>query len=228
MILEERYPDIIGLLKTGISFKHFTDFLYTLALVKYATYEHLNFVSNKLGTRPKIEKLTELGYLETYPQGVSVITRKSLELLEEQEYNTEVIAQRVTGEGLKDEICKTTCKLHYMQQPYFHSLFHPSFTEIGTLHPFLIPDFAVVEKKDDKARLFFVEVETEKYNWKEYLENKRRKYDIIAADPDIYNKWWKKWASALRLQVCPEKEFCFHIVCIGKFKADWEGWNFYF
>jgi hypothetical protein len=218
MNLNDKYPELADLIK-GASYNQLFQLLYKVALIRYATPEHLKRISSKIGTVNKTAKLNDLGLLSTYPTGVSVITVKGLNLLKENGYNIGHIAKKLQGTGSGDEPIISSVILDLMDEPDFHTVFYPHFD-------FLIPDCAVVWKKDDKVKLQFVEVETKKGNWQEYLEKKKANYELIAQDFDIYDKWWRRWSGILKLPMCPVDNFCFSVRCYSEIIFEWEGWKF--
>jgi len=219
MNLTDKYPELADLVK-GASYNQLFQLLYKVALIRYATPEHLKRINFKIGTVNKAAKLNEFGLLNTYPTGISVITDKGLNLLKENGYNIGHIAKKLQGNGFGDEPVISSVILDLMDEADFHTVFYPHFD-------FLIPDCAVVWKKDDKVKLQFVEVETEKGNWQGYLEKKKANYELLAQDFDIYDKWWRRWSDILRLPLCSVEDFCFSVLCISELSFEWKGWNFY-
>ena len=217
MRLEECHSDLAELVK-GSSFSQLFSLLHILAQVRYADKAQLNTCNFKLATRAKLLKLEHLGYL-TCKNKVYSVTSKTIELLKENDYPVSHFTGDLRGEGGKEEICKAAVKLEALKLPDFYRLIYPNFT-------YLIPDFALVFKRDHQAKLVFVEVETEKPKWNEYLENKRMNYLTLSADHDIWAVWWKVHSTKLNLAWCREDEFSFSVWCVGNFKADWPGWSF--
>jgi len=218
MNLIDKYPELADLVK-GASYNQLFQLLYKVAIIRYATPEHLKRINFKLGTVNKTAKLNEIGLLCTYPTWVSVITDKGLNLLKDNDYNIGHIAKKLQGNGSGDEPVISSVILDLMAEADFHTVFYPHFD-------FLIPDCAVVWKKDGNVKLQFVEVETKKGNWQEYLEKKKTNYDLIARDFDIYDKWWRRWSDILKLPLCPIESFCFSVRCYSGIKFNWRGWDF--
>jgi hypothetical protein len=218
MNLNDKYPELADLVK-GASYNQLFQLLYKVALIRYATPEHLKRINPKIGTVNKTARLNELGFLRTCSTGVSVITDNGLNLIRENGYDIDHIAKKLQGDGSGDEPVIGSVILDLMDEPDFHTVFYPHFD-------FLIPDCAVVWKKDGKVKLQFVEVETKKGNWQEYLEKKKVNYELIARDFNIYDKWWRRWSDILRLPLCPIENFCFSVRCYADLKNDWPGWEF--
>lgn len=218
MNLNDKYPELADLIK-GASYNHLFQLLYKVALLRYAAPEHLKRISFKIGTVNKTAKMNELGLLQTFPSGISVITDNGLKILKEEGYNTELVIKKLQGTGVGDEPVTASVILDLMDEEDFHTVFYPHFGS-------LIPDACAVFKKDGKARLVFIEVEKKKGNWGKYLSEKKEKYERIGADPEIYDKWWRRWSDILKLELCPVEEFCFSVRCYSEIKFNWEGWSF--
>jgi hypothetical protein len=219
MIKADKYPELADLIK-GSSYNQLFQLLYKVALLRYATPEHLKRISFKIGTVKKTARLNELGLLNTHPSGVSVITDKGLNLLKEEGYNTEPVNKKLQGTGAGDEPVIASVILDVMDEEDFYTVFYPHFD-------FLIPDACAIFRKDGKARLVFIEVEKKKGNWQKYLLEKKDKYERIGDDLDIYDKWWRRWSGILKLDFCPAEEFCFSVRCYSELKFDWQGWEFF-
>jgi len=218
MNLTDKYPEFADLVK-GASYNQLFQLLYKVALVRYAAPEHLKRMSFKIGTVKKTARLNELGLLQTFPSGVSVITDKGLKLLEEESYNTGHIARKLQGQGLGDEPVISSVIMDLMEEDGFHTVFYPHFD-------FLIPDACTIYRKDGKVRLVFIEVEKKKGNWGKYLSEKKEKYERIASDPEIHDKWWRRWCDTLHFNLCQAEEFCFSVRCYSQINFNWSGWEF--
>ena len=217
MNLNDKYPELANLIK-GSSYNQLFQLLYKVALLRYAAPEHLKRISFKIGTVNKTAKMNELGLLQTFPTSISVITDKALNLLKEEGYNTELLIKKLQGTGAGDEPVIASVILDLMDEKDFFTVFYPHFD-------FLIPDACAVFRKDGKARLVFIEVEKKKGNWGKYLSEKKEKYERIGADPEIHDKWWRRWSGILKLELCPQEEFCFSVRCYSHLQFDWEGWK---
>jgi hypothetical protein len=211
---EDKYPDLNDLTK-GSSFKQLFDFFYFAYICRYTTKEHLNAFNNKLGTPKKLKWLTDNGYL-TFNKVYS-ITEQTHKILKDQSYYTlvKIPVNNFTAHSLliTDFLLK-----EFKRQDFYTALF-PHFS-------FLIPDALIIYKKENAYKLVFLEIEEEKPNWHDYLNQKRDKYQILAKDKSIYEKWWKTYSDRLGLKYCTEEQFCFSVLCVGNIKKEWEGWRF--
>lgn len=207
MLYGEQYPELEALVK-GSSYRQLFDMLYTLALVRYATPEHLRAVNFKLGTTGKLGKIVELGYMSFTGGIFYMITDKALVLLEKHGYNTKIIKRKLTGEMKAHQAVITSVILDIMKDQHFFTVFYPQFKHEGEQAAFLIPDAAVVYNDGDKAKLVFLEVELSDKP-KNYLDNKRQNYLQLSSLYWVYDKWWKSYAQKLGLGMCEPKDFCF-------------------
>jgi len=207
-----KYPDLQPLTK-GSSFKHVFDFLYKAAQLRYTNYEILNKVSNKLGTPKKLSKFVELGYLVRNKGDIFTVSEQSLRVLEAEGYSCKIL-KPAQGEGNEHNLKVAEAVLSFN----YYAVLYPHFGD-------LIPDACVIETREREYKITFLEIEQEKDGWRGYLEAKKEKYDKLARDVDIYEKWWKVWSEKLGLPFCKMENFCFGVSCFGNIKRDWEGWN---
>jgi hypothetical protein len=224
MMIAERYPELAELTK-GSSFSQLIALVKTLGLVRYASLDQLRAVNFKLGTAPKIARLCELGFFCVQNPGVYAITSKSLELLKENRINTRILKQEVTGKGAKHTLDRTSVILEEMKDPDFYTVTYPSFKKDGD--QWLVPDALLVfsDKANRRYKLEFLEVEEEKPDQLRYLEDKKEKYEELAKDNNIWEKWWKHNAELIGLPFCKRKDFCFSVKCYGNITANWRGWQ---
>ncbi len=221
------------------TWKNYYDLFWTIATLRYVTPKQLaagfkdEIWRRKCATLKQLKALADLGYLEISPTGMIKATAKSVKFLAqyaEPEYPGEYDVQRIklpSGTGERDAEYNTDALIKIMKKPDFYAVFYPEFYERpGQAQAFLIPDAAVVWRKEHLAKLVFLEVERQKPAWKEYLLQKRRKYETVARDTRTYDEFWRHWAKVLRLELCPPEEFGFSVWCIGAFKENWPGWTF--
>lgn len=226
----ELYPDLEWT-ENKFSYTALFKELYRLALVRYATHDQLIPFNKQVFTKPNLVKLTELGYLDgAYLVENDIayhITPKTRDLLTKEGYNTSVIQKKYTAQSLIHALKITDCLLKLQGEQFFYTNFYPMFREPPEYkNPFLIPDACVVWNKEGTYKIQFVEVESEKQDWENYLLVKKQRYETMASTPDIYRIWWKQWAEKLNLPLCAENDFCFSVVCFGSIKKEWECWIF--
>lgn len=220
-------------IRKGATWQNLYDTLWHIATVRYSSHDQLKEAlpkrvwRRKCATPKKLKALAEAGLLNLSEAGVLTCTPKTIQFLQTYtDYNLDII-KLAQGVGEKDTLYNSAVLLKLMQLEDFFALFYPEFRLTPKDdQPFLIPDGALVLKKDGLARLVFIEIERPKPDWKNYLLNKKDNYERVAADQNIWDKWWRHYCAVLKLQMCPQKEFGFSIWCIGAFKAEWLGWEF--
>lgn len=220
-------------IQKGATWKNIYDCLWTIATVRYVTRQQLAKYfpdavwQKKIATKGKLETLVKKGFLEQSPDGVLVATRKAVGLLKDFSEKNYRILKLPRGIGQRDGVTNTDELLQVMRLPGFYALFYPVFRENkNDDQPFLIPDGAVVFKKDNLARLVFLEIERPKPEWHGYLEEKRRKYDMIADRVETWSEWWRDQCEKLGLHHCEREAFGFQVWCVGEFQSNWPGWVF--
>ncbi|MDY6895448.1 MAG: hypothetical protein SVO01_08565 [Thermotogota bacterium] len=220
MKLETQYPDLAPIVK-GASFNQLFQLFWMLAQVRYATRGQLNAVNSKLGTAKKLHHLFTTGYLSV-KNGVHSITRKTLQILHDQNYVTAHIQQKLQGGGAH-ELSVTDAVIS--EKPDF--VLFPSFKRPPDyFDDFLIPDACLIHKFENGYQIQFLEVENPKGHWEDYLSSKKVKYEVIANDYNLYDKWWRLHSERLGLQFPEVDQFKFTVLCYSKLKFDWPGWSF--
>lgn len=200
MRLSEKYPEFNSVLKGGIPHKQLFELLYTVSLCRYVARKQLSLDFPRISSLRKFDILRNAGYLKE-TDGIYTTTDKTLNLLKNEGYNTDIIIDRpAQGKGLAHSFKCTSVILQERKAPFFYAVIRPYFK-------YLVPDFAIVYKNDDKAKLVFFEIE-ESDKPESYLEDKKAKYEQLGRDPLAYRAW-KNWAEKLGLGVCKEEEFCF-------------------
>lgn len=135
------------------------------------------------------------------------------------------LQSKFTGEIVNHELKITSVILEL--QPW--RVLYPTFTEPPAYTTeYLRPDACLVFKDQNRYKLQFLEVETEKGNWENYLLAKSDKYDKIASDFNTYDKWARFHFQRLGLTLPEIKDFCFSILCVTDKEVDfgWRGWEF--
>jgi len=217
----------------GRTWENFYHTLWVIATVRYVTRKQLNDAfpkavwCNKCVTPKILSGLAERGFLSITEEEVLTATPKAIRLLAScSGYNTDII-RPAEGRGEGDALQKAEAFLRLLQLPDFFVLFYPEFRKTPRDdQPFLIPDAALVLKRENKARIIFLEVERRKSNWQAHLEGKREKYEVLARDLGTWDEWWRSWCGPLRLKHCPVEEFSFSVWCLAETRHDWQGWRF--
>jgi len=224
MELESRYPDLAEITK-GASYTQLFDFFYKASIIRYFTPGQLRGLNYKIGTIPKLAKLIDKGYIEE--KSACHLTKKTFSLLKAEGFNLSFI-QTIFRGNPSDHLLQVSDRIFkYMTLPEFFFAFYPTFKRPPDYKdPFLEPDACVILKQDDRARLFFLEVELKKPEWEGYLIKKKDKYEEIARDPNLHSKWWSNFCAQKGLRLCDQKEFGFSVRCIGPPKLNWKHWTF--
>lgn len=221
--------------KKGATWQNIYDTLWHIATVRYVTREQLKNAfpekvwRKKCVTPKKLNILIEKQFLNQFENGALTLTAKGLKLLKEySNYNSNII-RLPQGKGEKDTLYNTNVLLQAIQLPDFYALFYPEFYENKTDNqPFLVPDGALVLKREQKAKLIFLEIEREKPDWQNHLEDKKWKYEVLAEKKETWQVWWWNSCKKIKLMHCPINEFGFTVWCIGNklLTHDWSGWEF--
>jgi len=134
------------------------------------------------------------------------------------------LQKKFTGQTIEHELKITDFILDLQGKEFFYTVFYPQFKEPPDYtKDWLKPDACVVWKRGEDYKIQFVEVEDKKPGWENYLLNKKRNYELLAQDKNLYSMWWHEWHKKLNLPNCRLEDFCFSVLC--NVKKDWEGWG---
>ena len=223
----ERGKDELRPLTSGGSFENIYQLLYYVALLKYATQEHIKSIGfagvGKVATKRKLQTLRELGYLRLANKSKSIYSTmaKTYHLLKALGHDLKLLPAMPKGTGA--ELYNTDVFVQALKLANYHALLYPQFP---TEKPYIIPDALLVLKEDHRYQLNFLEIEAEKPNWDYYLQTKYDSYKRLAKDIHVYN-YWKAFSGYLKLPCPPVEKFMFQVIIIGSIKKDWgEGFEF--
>jgi hypothetical protein len=182
--------------KAGATFSQLWQIFYYTRLFKYVKYHHYAQIKtsfNKICTYDKLKDLCNLGYFKSPQEGVYCATDKVLPILKEAGFIIETLPAEPVGKGDINELNNTEVFISLLKQQYFYTFLFPNFG-------YLIPDALMVllDNENRKYKLTFVEVEAEKPDWKNYIENKENNYLKLAKDMQFYEKW-KEYCKLLNL-----------------------------
>lgn len=197
----DRYSDLADIAK-HTSYKQIFDLFHIVASCRYCTFKHLHAVNHRVGNKKHLVNLVELGYLSLTDNKVFFTTPKTWYLLQAEGYNTDIIHKTLEAKAPEHELDITTALLNIYKEPDFYAVIYPHFVT-------LIPDACIVYKKDDAHKIVFLEVENEKPGWENYLNEKKKKYEELGRNEEVYTVWWKKWHSLLKLPYCSIDQFSF-------------------
>lgn len=182
--------------KQGATFNQLWQVFYYTRMLKYATYRHYVLIKrsfNKICTFKNLQALCELGYLKSPRHEVYCATDKVLPILNEAGYNTKILPAVPVGQGYINEIKNSDVFVQAIKLEHFCALLYPQFKESPDKSPYLKPDALLVlhDADEKKYKLIFLEVETEKSNWDNYLETKKENYLKLSSDIGFYYYWNK-------------------------------------
>jgi hypothetical protein len=106
-----------------------------------------------------------------------------------------------------------------MGEDDFFAVIYPTFN-------FVIPDACIIRRRDSQVKIQMLEVEQPKANWREYLADKRDKYEQLARDEELWSRWFRHQCKVFGFNHCALKEFCFSVLCYSDVSFDWNGWTF--
>ena len=214
-------------LVSGGSYENIYQMLYYLALLKYATQQHLKSIgfpgAAKVATKPKLHALHKLGYLRLANEtlGIYTSTSKALQLLRMLGHDLKLLPGVPKGTGA--EIYNTDVFVQALKLPNYYALLYPQFPKEN---PYIIPDALLVLKEERRYQLNFLEIEAEKPNWEAHLQTKYDGYKRLAKDMAMYN-YWKAYSGYLKLPCPSVEEFKFRVIIIGSIIKDWgKGFEF--
>ena len=110
--------------------------------------------------------------------------------------------KRNLGQILDEINNNTEVFIKLAKQPDFYTLLYPNFG-------YLRPDALLVEKRDSKYRLTCLEIEAKKPKWKEYIDEKIKKYKKLSTDIQFYD-WWCVQCEKLGFKKPITEEFKFN------------------
>lgn len=217
----ERRKDEIRPLTSGGSFENIYQLLYYVALLKYATQEHIKSIGfsgvEKVATKKKLQALCTLGYLRKsrIDPRIFSITKKTYQILKTLGHNLNLLPNLPKGDGA--EIYNTDIFVQALKLTNYYALLYPQFPKEK---PFIIPDALLVLKEDHRYQLNFLEIEAEKPNWDYYLQTKYDGYKRLSKDIQVYN-YWKAFSGYLKFPCPPLEKFKFRVIIIGSIQKSW-------
>ena len=191
----------------GGTFKNLTDVLYYTRLFKYVHKKHFRMINNlfyKVTADWKLKELCDRGLLFSPQEDVYCATTKVDPILKEanqSDYIIDTLPDKPKGIGDINELNNTEVFIQLSKQENFFTLLYPSFG-------YIIPDALLVEKRDDKYRLTFIEVENPSHK-ESYVLNKEKNYIKLSKDIQVY-KVWLGYCDQLGFKKPPLEEFKFN------------------
>lgn len=217
LVIDELKP----LLSGGATFLSLYKVFYYTRLLRYIRadqYKLIDPLFAKICTKPKLKTLVELGYLKEHNQVYSA-TNKVMGVLQRAGFQTRFLPAETEGIGGINSLNNTSVFIDALKVENYYTLLFPNFGYIE-------PDALLVEKYGEKYKLTFLEIESEKFGWNNYLENKRENYLKLAKDIAFYD-FWITASKILGLRVPTKEELKFNVTFVCSFDRKFgNGFNF--
>lgn len=216
VVIEELKP----LLKGGATWSSLFRIMYYTRQYRYIRIDQYKLIDPlfaKICTKPKLQTLVDLGYFRG--NKVYTATNKVMPVLQKAGFQTRFLPAETEGTGGINALKNTEVFIKALQVENYHTLLFPNFTYIE-------PDALLIQKYGEKYKLTFLEIESEKFAWDNYLENKRDNYLKLAKDIAFYD-FWKEASKILGLRVPTKQELKFSVTFVCSLKRDFgKGFNF--
>jgi hypothetical protein len=182
--------------EAGATWSALWQVFYYTRLFKYVHKRHYPKIKksfNKICTHDKLQKLCALGYFKNPQKDVYCATNKVLAILKEVGFIIDILPSEPIGKGDINELNNTGAFISLLKQPYFHTLLYPHFG-------YIIPDALMVQLDTDLKRykLTFIEVESRKPEWEQYIQSKKSNYRRLSKDMAAY-KYWERISKFLNI-----------------------------
>jgi len=203
--------------KQGATWNSLWQIFYYTRLFKYVNrsfYPKIKVAFNKICTDRKLLKLCELGYLYSPQKDVYCASNKVLPILKEVGFNTEILPPAPQGIGNINELNNTEVFIDSIKVESFYTLLYYNFG-------YIVPDALMVllDKEKSRYKLIFLEIEAQKPDWLDYIENKINNYFKLARDMQFYN-YWIKHCKLLKITPPAIEDLNFSVCIIGKIKKE--------
>lgn len=176
---------------------------------------------NKICTDKKLLSLCDLGYLKSPREGIYCATNKVLPVLKEAGFPINTLPDEPVGNGDINELNNTEAFIRLLKKEKYTTLLFCDFK-------YIIPDALMVkiDKENRKYKLTFLEIETKKPDWENYIENKRDNYLKLAKDIRFFN-YWSEICPLLGLPQPKIDKLHYSVYFIGNIKCDFgKGFSF--
>ncbi|MBS1516619.1 MAG: hypothetical protein JSS91_00870 [Bacteroidetes bacterium] len=203
------------ILKGGGTWASLWRVMYYTRKFRYITQDQLrqiDGIDDRVSTLPKLRILCDLKYFRESSKEVFTATNEVMGLLQKVGCLTRFLPAVTEGEGGINALANTSAFIKALKVPDYYDLIFPEFTYID-------PDALLVQKYGEKYKLTFLEVESEKFGWDNYLENKRDNYLKLAKDIAFYD-FWKEASRILGLRIPTKQELKFNVTFVCSLKRD--------
>lgn len=212
----DELADIIPF-KQGATWNSLWQIFYYTRLFKYVKrsfYPKIKIAFNKICTDRKLLRLCELGYLFSPQKDVYCASNKVLPILKEVGFNIEALPAEPQGSGNINELNNTQVFIDSLKVENFYALL---FCNFG----YIVPDALMVllDKEESRYKLIFLEIEAQKPDWHEYIENKINNYFKLARDMQFFN-YWLKQCKLLKITPPAIEDLKFSVCIVGNIKKE--------
>lgn len=217
VVIEELKP----LLKGGATWSSLFRIMYYTRQYRYIRidqYKEIDPLFAKICSKPKLQTLCDLGYFRGTDQ-VFTATNKVMPVLQKAGFLTRFLPAETEGTGGINALYNTDVFIKTLKVENYYTILFPNFTYIE-------PDALLIQKYGDKYKLTFLEIESEKFGWDNYLENKRENYLKLASDLAFYD-FWTTASKILGLRIPTKEQLKFSVTFVCSLKRDFgNGFNF--
>jgi len=216
VVIEELKP----LLKGGSTWLSLFKVMYYTRQYRYIRadqYKLIDPLFSKICTKPKLKTLVDLGYFRG--DKVYTATNKVMPVLQKAGFLTRFLPAETEGTGGINALNNTEVFIQALKVENYYTLLFPNFI-------YLEPDALLIQNYGEKYKLTFLEIESEKFGWDGYLENKRNNYLKLAKDLAFYD-FWKTASKILGLRIPTKQELKFNVTFVCSLQRDFgKGFNF--
>jgi hypothetical protein len=197
--------------RAGATFSQLWQVFYYTRLFKYMHrkyYPQIKTAFNKICTDKNLKILCDLGYFKNPQKDIYRATNKVLPILKEAGFPVNVLPDEPVGNGDINELNNTESFIKLIKLPYFYTLLYPNFR-------YLIPDALMVQNNVEmkKYKLTFIEIESKKPDWENYIKLKQENYFRLSKDFLVYKKWCE-YCELLKIEKPQLNDFKFSVLFI--------------
>lgn len=197
--------------KAGATFSQLWQIFYYTRLFKYVHrryYPQIKTAYNKICTDKNLNVLCDLGYFNSPQKDIYCATNKVLPILTEAGFPVKTLPDEPVGNGDVNELNNTEAFIKLIKLPYFYTLLYPNFG-------YLIPDALMIQidKENRRYKLTFLEIETKKPDWENYIKHKQENYLRLSKDIRVYKKWCE-YCELLKIEKPQIYDFMFSVLFI--------------
>lgn len=214
--------------KNGVPWEAFYRIMYYTRLFRYIHKDQYPLIVDENG-RPldkrayninSLRVMKEKGFLTERSPDVFSATKECQRYIEKK-YLHKILPDipKPDATGGINALNNTAVFIQALKVTNYYDLLFPEFAYID-------PDALLVQKYGEKYKLTFLEIESEKFGWNNYLENKRDNYLKLAKDIAFYD-YWTTASKILGLRVPTKQELKFSVTFVCSLDRKFgNGFNF--